>query len=68
MKIPSPPLKPGHSTTEFWLTVAAGLISTALAATSMIDATWAAGAVTVLALAYNAARAKLKSNPPPPQD
>lgn len=63
-----PPLKPGHTTTEFWLVVASGLISTALAACSLIDAAWAAGAVTILALAYNASRAKLKTNGTPPND
>lgn len=55
------PLKPGHTSTEFWLTIAAGLITTALSAVSMLDVTWAVGAITVLTLGYNASRSKLKT-------
>lgn len=63
MKSDSPfelPLKPGHTTTEFWLVILTGLISTALAAISLLDVGWAVGAITVLTLAYTGTRSRLK--------
>lgn len=57
MKIP---LKPGVTTTEFWTTIVAGLLLTALSAMTLLDAAWVAGAVIVLTLAYNGSRANLK--------
>jgi hypothetical protein len=57
MKIP---LKPGHTTTEFWTVIAAGLSLTGLSAFSLLDAQWAALGVTVLTMVYNGSRSKLK--------
>lgn len=54
------PLKPGHTTTEFWLVILTGLISTALAAISLLDVAWAVGAITLLTLAYTGTRSRLK--------
>lgn len=54
------PLKPGVTTTEFWTTVGAGLILTALSAMSLLEATWTAVAITLLTLTYNAARGRIK--------
>lgn len=54
------PLKPGVTTTEFWTTIVAGLLLTALSAMTLLDAAWVAGAVIVLTLAYNGSRANLK--------
>jgi hypothetical protein len=54
------PLKPGVTTTEFWTTVGAGLILTALSAMSLLEATWTAVGITLLTLAYNGARGRIK--------
>lgn len=54
------PLKSGHTTTEFWLVILTGLISTALAAISLLDVAWAVGAITLLTLAYTGTRSRLK--------
>ncbi len=62
MNIPSfkLPLKPGRTSTEFWLTILGSLIAGLLSATSMLDVTWAAGAIVVMTVAYNHTRTKLK--------
>lgn len=54
------PLKSGVTTTEFWTTIVAGLLLTALSTMTLLDASWVAGAVIVLTLAYNASRGNLK--------
>ena len=54
------PLKPGHTTTEFWGIVTAGLSLTGLSAFALLDAEWVAGSITILTILYNASRAKLK--------
>lgn len=54
------PLKAGHSSTEFWLIIITGLLTTGLSALSILDVTWGAGALIVLTLAYNQSRTKLK--------
>lgn len=54
------PLKPGHTTTEFWGIVIAGLSLTGLSAFALLDAEWVAGSITILTILYNASRAKLK--------
>ncbi|MBE7497122.1 MAG: hypothetical protein HS117_19445 [Verrucomicrobiaceae bacterium] len=59
--IPTPPLKPGVSTTEFWTVIICGLLLTAQAALSMTTISWAAGGVTLLSLLYVHQRGKLKS-------
>jgi len=61
MPLPTPPLKPGVSTTEFWIVVIGGLLLTAQAALSLTSVAWAAGGVTVLSLLYVQQRGKLKS-------
>lgn len=54
------PLKPGRSSTEFWLIILTGLLTTSLSALSILDVAWSAGALVVLTLAYNQSRTKLK--------
>lgn len=54
------PLKPGVTTTEFWTTIGAGLILTALSAMSLLEASYAAICITLLTLAYNSARSHIK--------
>lgn len=54
------PLKPGYKTSEFWAVVLSGLSLTGLAAFSMLDAEWVAGAITILTVLYNASRGNLK--------
>ena len=53
------PLKPGHTTTEFWTIIVAGLSLTGLSLASILDVTWAAMAIAVLTLAYNGSLTKL---------
>ena len=57
MKIP---LKAGHTTTEFWAVIIAGLSLTGLSVFSLLDAPWVAGGITLLTLVYNGSRSKLK--------
>lgn len=57
----TPPLKPGISTSEFWIVVISGLLLTAQAALSMTSVAWAMGGVTVLGLLYTQIRGRLKS-------
>lgn len=54
------PLKPGRTTTEFWLVILTGLLSTGLAATQLLAVEWATLATVVLAALYNHHRGKLK--------
>ena len=62
MNIPSfkLPLKAGRTSSEFWLIILTGLLTTSLSALSILDVTWGAGALIVLTLAYNQSRTKLK--------
>jgi hypothetical protein len=55
------PLKPGHTTTEFWIVILTGLLGTAMAALQLLSAPWVGGAFIVLALLYQQSRAKLKT-------
>ena len=55
------PLKPGVSTSEFWIVIISSLLLTAQAAFSMLDVAWAMGGVTVLGLVYTSLRGKLKN-------
>lgn len=57
MKIP---LKPGHTTTEFWAVVIGGLLTTGIAAVSMLDVAWAAIAIAVMTIGYNYSRHQQK--------
>lgn len=61
MPLPTPPLKPGISTTEFWTVIIGGILLTAQAALSMTTLPWAAGGITLLGLIYVHQRGKLKS-------
>jgi hypothetical protein len=61
MNLPTPPLKPGVSTTEFWTVILCGLMLTAQAALSMTTLTWAAGGTMLLGALYVHQRGKLKS-------
>lgn len=54
-------LKKGISSTEFWVTLAAGLSGVAMANLNMIDAEWAVGSVTILGTVYTVLRSALKS-------
>lgn len=54
------PLKAGRTSTEFWLIIITGLLTTGLSALSVLDVTWGAGALVVMTLAYNQSRTKLK--------
>lgn len=75
------PLKPGVSTSEFWIVLIGSLLLTAQTALSMLDPAWAAGGVTLMGLIYASIRGRLKGiqaqaaadqakaqiqNPPPP--
>lgn len=62
MNVPSfkLPLKAGRSSSEFWLIIITGLLTTSLSALSILDVTWGAGALIVLTLAYNHSRTQLK--------
>lgn len=53
-------LKPGHSTTEFYITIIAGLVAVALDALGHVDGEMSAGFVTVLGVVYTVMRGKLK--------
>jgi hypothetical protein len=57
----SPPLKPGVSTSEFWIVIISGLLLTAQSAMSLVEAGWAAGGIVALGLAYTGLRGRLKS-------
>jgi hypothetical protein len=61
MPLPTPPLKPGVTTTEFWTVILCGLLLTAQAALSLTTVAWAAGGVTLLGLIYTIQRGNLKS-------
>lgn len=55
------PLKPGISTTEFWIVVISGLLLTAQTALTMLSPGWAMAGVTILGIAYTSIRGRLKS-------
>jgi hypothetical protein len=61
MQTPQIPLKPGVSTSEFWLVILSGLLLTIQAALSLVDVGWAMGGVTLLGLVYTSIRGRLKS-------
>ncbi|WP_395737463.1 hypothetical protein [Prosthecobacter sp.] len=61
MQSPQITLKPGVSTSEFWIVVVSGLLLTAQAALSLVDVAWAMGGVTILGLVYTSIRGRLKS-------
>jgi hypothetical protein len=54
-------LKPGISTSEFWITLSLSLGSVVLAALGQIDGSTAAAVSTVLGAVYTAARGYLKA-------
>lgn len=54
------PLKPGHTTTEFWAVIIGGLLTTGIAAVSMLDVAWAAIAIAVMTIGYNYSRHQQK--------
>lgn len=54
------PLKPGHTTSEFWTVIIAGLSMVGLSAISMLDVAWAVTGVTILTALYNLSRNSLK--------
>lgn len=54
-------LKPGIKSSEFYISIAAGLVSVLLAALGMVDAEWAAVSVTILGTVYTLIRGGLKS-------
>lgn len=56
-------LKQGVTTTEFWVVIAGGVISTSMAALDMVDAKWAVAAVTSLGAIYTLVRGALKNKP-----
>lgn len=55
------PLKPGVSTSEFWIVIISGLLLTAQAGLSLVNVGWAMGGVTILGLVYTSIRGRLKS-------
>ncbi len=55
------PLKPGVSTSEFWIVIISGLLLTAQAALSLMNVGWAMMGITALGLAYTSMRGRLKS-------
>ena len=55
------PLKPGHTTTEFWAVIIGGLLTTGIAAISLLDVAWAAMAIAGMTIAYNVSRQKVKT-------
>lgn len=55
------PLKPGVSTSEFWIVIISGLLLTAQAGLSLMNVGWAMGGVTILGLVYTSMRGRLKS-------
>lgn len=63
-------IKPGHTTTEFWLTLSAVLIQGGITAVGMLDVAWAATGITILTSLYGLLRFGLKANeqktPPTP--
>ena len=61
MSLPTPPLKPGVSTTEFWTVILCGFLLTAQAALSMTTLAWASGGTILLGAIYVTQRGKLKS-------
>lgn len=54
------PLKPGHSSTEFWLTVILGLLTTLISALGMLEVTWGATVLAALGITYTMGRNRLK--------
>lgn len=54
-------LKPGITTSELWIVIAAGVVNILLAVVGMIDAEWAAAAVTILGTVYTLIRGGLKN-------
>lgn len=55
------PLKPGISTSEFWIVIISGLLLTAQTALTMLSPGWAMAGVTILGLVYTSIRGRLKS-------
>jgi len=60
MNLPQIPLKPGISTSEFWIVIFCSSLLTLQTAFSMLSPGWAMGGVTVLGLVYASIRGKLK--------
>lgn len=54
-------LKPGVTTSEFWVVIISGLLLTAQAALNLTSYTLAAGGVTLLGMLYAAMRHRLKT-------
>lgn len=54
------PLKPGVSTSEFWIVIISGLLLTAQAGLSLMNVGWAMAGITVLGLVYTSMRGRLK--------
>lgn len=55
------PLKDGITTTEFWLTAAAGIAQVVLGSLGMINATWASAGITITTALYSLLRAGMKT-------
>ena len=56
-------MKPGYQTTEFWLSLAAVMLSAALGYLQTIDATWAVTSASVVTIIYTLVRSSLKKKP-----
>lgn len=54
-------MKPGYQTTEFWLSLAAVMLSAAAAYLNAIDAAWAVTAASVISIVYTLVRSSLKN-------
>jgi hypothetical protein len=54
-------LKPGIASTELWVTIGAGVITTALAVLDKMDGSYAAVGVTILGALYTLLRSNLKA-------
>ena len=59
-----PPLKPGVTPFIVWLTVAGGLLYTALSVLTLLEVAWGAGAVVFLGVLFRAIQSHLSK----PQD
>lgn len=53
-------LKPGITTTEFWITISGIVVQGALTAFGMLDAGWAAVGATILGSIYTLIRGNIK--------
>lgn len=59
------PLKPGHTTTEFWLTLVCNLCQTVLASLGVLNTSSAAIGITITTAIYTVIRAALKAKTTP---